>query len=78
MNRNLENTADSVKAIEEAATMLATEIRRCNVDAKTLSMCRALIRQINTLKENVRLLELDASIVDVIRASVESRGTSAK
>ena len=73
MNRNLENTAASLKIVEDTAKMLAFEIRRCNVDAKTLSVCRALIRQINTLKENVRLLELDASIVDVIRASVESR-----
>ncbi len=73
MNRNLENTAAIVKTVEDTALMLASEIRRNNVDAKTLSMCRALIRQISVLKENVRLLELDASIVDVIRASVESR-----
>ena len=73
MNRNLENTAAIVKTVEDTALMLAAEIRHSNVDAKTISMCRVLIRQINSLKESVRLLELDAAIVDVIRASVESR-----
>lgn len=73
VNKKIQNAAQDAELAEKAATELSAALQISRTDPKTVTQSKALVRKIHDLREDIRLLEMDSAIVDVIRASYEAR-----